>query len=89
MNVEDDPYAKAMLSLHERLAEDIAMLRTAFISDALTSGRHTHASIADLLERTGEIISGYEGSPTQLAVKMLRDGNGPPFLRIIDGGKKE
>ena len=87
MDVKDDPYAQAMLRLHDGLVQDVAMLRAAFINDALVSGRHTHDSMADLLERTGEGFSGYEGSATQMVVKMLRDGDGPPFLRVIEGGK--
>ena len=89
MNIEDNPYAKAMLSLHEKAIQDVAMLRAAFVADALGSGRHTRDSVADLLERTAKDFSLYENSPTEHLVKMLRDGDGPPFLRVIEGGKTD
>ena len=86
MAIDEDPYAQAMLALHKSLVNDIAMLRAAFARDALISGRHTPESLADILE-TAKGMEGYEGSPTEIFVKMLRDGG--PSLTLIRGGLAE
>lgn len=90
MDIEENPIANAMLTLHKRACQDIGMLLSLIMREAFDSGRHTPASMADLLEEIGQGFEGYEGSVTQATAKSLRsDGVMPSSFTIIDGGKKD
>ena len=79
MGENNEQHTADLLALHKRLANDVAMLRAAFVRDALASGRHTHNSLATLLEETGRLFDYYTGSSTEKLVASLRqrdDGSG-------------
>jgi len=84
----DDRYTKVALGLHNSLLRELLMQRAIFVRDAIDSGRHTHDSLADLIEAACKKVDGYKETTVPDLVRMLRAGSiPPPSLQLITGGK--
>lgn len=65
------------------------MLASVFAIDAVTSGRHTHESIADLFDGVGRDNPNYANSVLKELANAIRGGSLRPSLTLIEGGKSE
>ena len=78
-----------MIDAIQRLKRDLLRLQGAFAKDALESGRHSPPSLANLIEETGRLADGYEGSDTEYFAASIRACSNEVRLEVIPGGKSD